>query len=44
MKKLQESELTLDDMNSADSDFVSEEKCVVTVIMLQYTKHLNDRI
>jgi len=29
IKKLQESELTLDDMESEDSNFVLEEKCVV---------------
>ena len=33
IQQLQESELTLDDMDSADTNFVLEEKCVVTFLM-----------
>ena len=34
IKKLQETELSLDDMDSADTNFVLEERCVFSVLML----------
>ena len=43
IKKLQESELTLDDMDSEDTNYVLEEKCVITnTCKLHITPYFNN--